>query len=490
MVAQSVKSQGRPQDIYGNWFTLYLKDDYPTLCRNDMLYLDMWPVAPAQILVSNPDVVEQFTQARSMPKAPLVRRGFQTIATEPSIVDANGPEWREWRTIGNPAFAPKNLNAMMPAMVRECVKFRHVLMGVAEREEVIRLEDKMVAVTCDVIGHVVLDTSFGMQDGPVPLINVMLQLFSLISFTLNPQKDLNPWRYIKIRLLQRKFRRLVMPYVQKAFATKRGDDDEATTGRAKTLLSLAAHTHGKEAPEKAVQGQISRQFLDRLIANIIMFLFAGHDTSAITLCFTYYALSRRPDVVARLIEEHDAVLGSDAKQAADRIVECPNVLNQLHYTTAVIKETLRLWPVAGTLRCGSKHLLLTHPEYPGMLFPTEGFNVDSSVAAMHRNEKFWPQPSTFIPERFLTRDPNDPLHPHKNAFRAWELGPRNCIGQELALVEMRLILALTVRELEVIPTYPPDAPKFYGDPAYQCRLSKNILGHVKDGLPVRVKIRK
>lgn len=84
------------------------------------------------------------------------------------------------------------------------------------------------------------------------------------------------------------------------------------------------------------------------------------------------------------------------------------------------------------------------------------------------------------------RDETDPWHPVKNAFRPWEMGPRNCIGQELASLELRLILALTAREFEMEPAYPESAPTWQGQKVYQAQLKGMLTAHASMGLPVRV----
>ncbi|KAF6809584.1 hypothetical protein CMUS01_13664, partial [Colletotrichum musicola] len=88
------------------------------------------------------------------------------------------------------------------------------------------------------------------------------------------------------------------------------------------------------------------------------------------------------------------------------------------------------------------------------------------------------------------QDEKDPLHPVKGAFRPFELGPRNCIGQELAQVEMRFVLALTARELDIIPQYPEGAPEAFGEKAYQSLKGEHIAASPKDGLPAKVVFRK
>lgn len=108
---------------------------------------------------------------------------------------------------------------------------------------------------------------------------------------------------------------------------------------------------------------------------------------------------------------------------------------------------------------------------------------------MQRHPDYWPDPEAFIPERWLVRE-GDPLRPVKNAWRPFELGARGCVGQELAMTELRMLLALMVRDLDIIPAYEEGAPTFCGDEAYQQDVPGNLVPHPKDGLPARIKLRK
>lgn len=182
------------------------------------------------------------------------------------------------------------------------------------------------------------------------------------------------------------------------------------------------------------------------------------------------------------------MLGSDPLDAHARISAEPQLLNQLPYTSAVIKEALRLFPPVGTVRGGTTGFFLTHPD-TGKRYPTDGFMLFGCSFAEHRLEDYWARPTEFLPERWLARE-GEPLYVRKNAFRPFELGPRNCIGQELAQVEMRMILAMTVRELEFESAYPTDAPEVLGEKAYQVFLPGDVTGHVKGGFPVRIRLRK
>jgi cytochrome P450 len=241
-------------------------------------------------------------------------------------------------------------------------------------------------------------------------------------------------------------------------------------------------TGGKES-----SSELDADFMDNAIAQLKSFLFAGHDTTSSTLCFIYYHLWRTPDAMKRVRREHDEVFGSDHSQAADMIKRDPSLLNRLPFSTAVIKEVLRLHPAVGSVRAGAPGLFLVNPS-TGRQFPTEGFLLHSVSHALQRNERYWQSPDQFLPERWLCRE-GDPLYPVKNAFRPFELGPRNCIGQELAQTELRLLLVLILRELDIVPEFPEDAAKVFGEVMYQANAPGQIVAHPRDGMPVRVYLR-
>lgn len=309
--------------------------------------------------------------------------------------------------------------------------------------------------------------------------DAMVSQVAMLYFNNDLQKMLNPLVPIRHWIYNRTFHDEMMPYIQDTV-----QNYEKMEGP-KTILALALKSYVTDVDASA-RGNIPPAFLNRVVNHIKMFLFAGHDTTATTLAYAYYELSRNPDKLALLRAELDEVLGNDPEQAADRISADPALLNQLPYTLGVVKETLRLWPVVGTVRNGSDGYTLLDPEN-GVRYPTDGFVLFGCSKAAHVNPNFWPEAESFLPERFTTRDESDPLHPVKNAFRPWEMGPRNCIGQELASLELRLVLALTVREFEMEPAYAESSPSFQGEKAFQVQLKEMITAHPSEGMPMIIK---
>jgi len=210
-----------------------------------------------------------------------------------------------------------------------------------------------------------------------------------------------------------------------------------------------------------------------------------HATTAASLCYLYYVLDTHPAVLKRLIEEHEDFLGADPAEASTRILAEPTILKRLTYTTAVIKESLRLFVGAGTIRSGIKGYDLIDPRnnqrYP--TYVNGPFPIMVRAFPIHRNPENFDNPDVFDPERFL----GDNLSKmKKDAYRPFEKGSRDCPGQELSMMEMRITLALTIRKFNLKTVYSEDAPEVMGDPAYNVMFSS---AGPAQGLPVKVTFR-
>jgi hypothetical protein len=292
---------------------------------------------------------------------------------------------------------------------------------------------------------------------------------------LNPLRPLIMWNNNRI------MRKYLLLHVIRSISSQSENKDY------KTIAGLAAKAYSNDFKPASNPEHVDPQFVDMAISQLKMFIFAGHETTASALCYAYHLLQTNPETLAKIRHEHDTIFGSDQSEAAAKIKSSPHLLNQLPYTSGVIKEVLRLFPPVGTVRQGQPNFFLTHPD-TGTRYPTDGFMVFGCSTAGQRNGAFWERPDDFVPERWLARE-GDPLHVRKNAFRPFELGPRNCIGQELAQLELRAVLALTVRELNVKSDYPEEGGRVLGELAYQVLSPGDITGHPVGGMPVRVEVR-
>lgn len=238
--------------------------------------------------------------------------------------------------------------------------------------------------------------------------------------------------------------------IDKRFAAlQRLNDVDGAEDKKNTVLGLAFDKYKKTRKLRNPTNVLTSEFKHFVMGQLKGLILAGHGTTANTMCFIYYLLSKHPKALQRVREEHDNVLGHDVSQTASIILEKPHILNQLPYTLAIIKETLRLYPADSSPRSGSKDFLLREN---GRLFPTEGCSVWTITHAIHRDPLYWPDRDAFIPERWLVAA-DDPLHPVKGAWRPFEFGPRSCIGQELAMLELRLSLVMAIRKFDFEPRF-------------------------------------
>ena len=184
-----------------------------------------------------------------------------------------------------------------------------------------------------------------------------------------------------------------------------------------------------------VRGESGEAFTDREIRDQVMTLmFAGHDTSTSTLTFTMHELARHPDVVAKLCEEQDRVLGG-ATPTIDQLER------EMPYLEMVLDEVLRLYPPAWI---GPRRAVREF-EFGGYTVPRDAY-VNYCSWASHRIPEFFPDPEAFIPERF-TRERKAALP--RGAYVPFGGGQRICIGKRFGQTEVKLLATMLLQRLRL-----------------------------------------
>lgn len=169
----------------------------------------------------------------------------------------------------------------------------------------------------------------------------------------------------------------------------------------------------------------------------VMTLFvAGHETTANALSWTMYLLAQHPDAMKKCIDEIERVTGAKNPEF--------NNLSELKYLTMVIEESMRLYPPAWII--GRKTI---RPDRIGKYNIPSGRNILISPYALHRDERYWPDPEKFIPERFL---PEEVKKRPKNSYLPFGAGPRMCIGNNFALMEMQIVLSMLLQKFRFAPS--------------------------------------
>jgi len=173
---------------------------------------------------------------------------------------------------------------------------------------------------------------------------------------------------------------------------------------------------------------------------VLTFLLAGHETTALALSWTFHLLGQSPEVEEKLHAELHQVMGGRAPEFSD--------LQALPYTDRVIKESMRLYPPAWSLA----RTAIADFELRGYTIPA-GANIVMSQWIMHHDPKYFNDPAKFNPDRWL--DPAMQKLP-RFAYFPFGGGPRQCIGNSFAMMEAVLLLAtIALRfRLRPVPGHP------------------------------------
>ena len=196
------------------------------------------------------------------------------------------------------------------------------------------------------------------------------------------------------------------------------------------ILLLAKDEHGS--------GLSDQEILDETET----FMFEGHDTTTSAISWLLYNLARHPELQQRARAEIDSIVDDDhnERDTQSDTIEWSD-LSRMPYLTRCIKESLRLHtavPYTG-------RQLEAAVEIDGHLLPA-GTQIDLNLWNLHHNKEIWPDPMTYDPDRFLPERINQ-MDSH--AFMPFSAGPRNCIGQNFAMNEIKTVVAKVLRCFEL-----------------------------------------
>jgi cytochrome P450 len=377
-------------------------------------------------LVTHPDGVQQVLAggAEGYSKDTLFYREIAASFGD-GLLTSNGQRWRQQRRTLAPLFTPRRVARYVAVMADEAARLRHRWTAAATSTRV-DLHAEMVEYTLRVVGRALFGA--GMDDAiptiraTFPVVSEAARRRATAAIPLPPA-----WPTPARRRAASAMRALHA--VVDAIVERRRD----APGDAEDLVSLLLAARDPETGAPLSPREVRDQ--------VLIFLLAGHETTATTLTFALHLLGRHPDVQRRVHQELDDVLAARAPTAED--------LGRLTYTTMVVKEAMRLYPPAYAFgrRSTTGDRIGGHRIPPGSI-------VVVSPWATHRHPAYWPDPERFDPERF---HPAAASARHRYAWFPFGGGPRACIGSHFGLAEAVVAVAvlLTGRELRADPAPVP-----------------------------------
>jgi len=361
------------------------------------MYLVTGPEPIRQILV---DDYEKYTIS------PAQRETFRGIEDN-AVTTTAGDRWERLRTALRPAFTRDAMQGYADRIVDTTVTY----IDNWEDGEQIDLYREMRLLSVNVLADALLDVDIrGREDIVMSAADALVDRANF----RRPGQLLPDWIPTPT---DRRFERTVKKldaYVDELIADRRN------RGRGNDVCSVLLDAHDA--------GDLT---LDEVRHNVVAMLLAGHDSPSVALTHIWRLLDDHPDVRDGLLDEYTDILDGDrprAKSSAD-----------LENTRYVVSETLRLYPpTLGVSRQATEPVTLDGYDLPA------GAQFLCPQWPVHRDDRFWEEPTTFDPSRW--EDPDDrPEH----AYFPFSGGPRNCIGMHFARAELTLVLATILAEIEL-----------------------------------------
>jgi cytochrome P450 len=429
-----------------------------------IFYIDLWPVADSLVCFTTPELMNQVMVTKPLPMHAGVDDFMEPMIGRNVIAAANGEVWRRLAHAMAPAFSTAHRRTLVDVYVDEILLFKEKLDTFSKTREVFSMEETSAKLIFDVIARIVFNFPLYAQTKGSGILRDLQSMIHLVEaqFSMNPVVKLGAFlkrwftkrrldgvieRHIleRFELLRRNkivpSRReplSILDLMLREFVEEAAGPSETASSTSKTTTAPSSNGDG----EKSTIPDITPPDLALLISNIKALLLGGHGTTTDTICFIYMLLSKNPSVLSKLRSEHAEIFSASPLKTITLLRENPQKLAELEYTDAVIKETLRLFPVGFSPRQSTT--LSSTIEHDGKEYPIgHNMQIACSSHAIHYNPAYFPDPDVFDPERWLASPP-----PDRMLFRTFGSGPRQCMGRNLATDELKVILLMTIREYE------------------------------------------
>ncbi|MDQ3925056.1 MAG: cytochrome P450 [Actinomycetota bacterium] len=378
-------------------------------------------------VVSRPDLAHQVL-TKEKERFPRIHEGSDTkiglglVFGDGLLTNRDHDSWFARRRMLQPVFHRRRIATMADEMAAAGWKMLSRWEALYTSGDVFDIHEEMMRVTLEVISR----TMFGADvTGEVGRVGPAVTIAARYAFA-HLQNPFPVPRWVPTRRNQ-EFRRaletidsLVLDLIR-ARQLARNSDGEARGDLLDMLLDAEDAETGERMTEAEVLDEVKTVFG------------AGHETTANALTWTWLLLSEHPEVGEALRAELDAVLGGHSPTLAD--------LPNLPYTKQVFDEVMRLYPpVPALIRRAERATTLGSYEIPA------ASRILVSIFNVHRHPEFWQNPARFEPERF-SREPG--ASHHGSVYMPFGAGQHKCIGNNLALMEGPLLLAMIAQRYEL-----------------------------------------
>lgn len=379
-----------------------------------------------------------------------------------SVLKSHGEIWLRQRAAMEKGMTHNVMEAAMPRVLQTvnelCAKLEKIAITSRNSAE-INVPEECLKLTLDVIGRAAFSHDFGSVTATKTADAPLYTPFQVILSTLNRRCN------------------TIYDHHLRFLPTEANRNFDAAMDKLSTQCSKIIET--RKAPKgdlldilmenrDTAKGLPTKLILD----NVHTMLFAGHDTTGAALTWMLRLLAAHPEHMLRVRKEIIAKIGTNGDPSYQD-------LEELDFVNAVVLETLRLYPSAAFTRENDHDVYLANGKY---VIPA-GSQVMIVPYIIHRDERYWDRPNDFVPERFLYEELDKNVQDKrgnslqsrigrissKKAYLPFSLGPRNCVGRPLALMEMRTVLVKLLQRFSF--ELPKDTTDFNPVPLFQLTLN-------------------
>lgn len=367
------------------------------------------PAPEPAYLINHPDDIKQVLvlNNHNYTKETYINHMFKSAVAD-GLLTSEGEVWRQQRRLIQPAFHRQRIANLGELVIEETGKLLKKWTEFANKGLAIDIASEMSTLTLGITGKALFGVDLGSRASSVG------QAVDMAADLLEKP------RHARFQEAFDSTDRIVYGIIEER---RKSNLD---TGDVLSLLLTARD-------EETGQGMSDQQLRDQ----VITLLLAGYDTTASAITWTWYLLSQNPSVADKLYAEVNRVLAGRLPEYED--------LSDMPYNRMVFEEAIRYYPPAWIL--GRK--ALEDDQLGGYDIPA-GTIIAISPYAVHRHKDFWEDPEKFDPERF---SPERSERRHHFAYLPFGAGPRQCIGNNFALMEAGLIIAMIAQKyrLQLVP---------------------------------------
>ena len=377
-------------------------------------------------LLAHPDAVKRVLQdnAANYPRPPFVRDRLRAIVGG-GLVGAEGAGWVRSRRMAQPAFRRHHLDGYGARFAEATAEVLDSWADPAASGRPLDIESEMVRISLANLAASLFRTDWRRDIERVgPAVGDIL---AFANSRLTSMVDTHRLPLPSSRRFGRCLQLLdsiLYPLIAERRRSPGGED----------LVSMLIEANDQDTGARLTDRQVRDE--------TISFFIAGHATIASALTWTWYLLSTHPECWRRLRAEVEEVLGDRIPAVSD--------LPRLGYASMVVQETMRLYPPIYLVLRRS----LADDEVGGYRIPV-GANLALCPYVTHRHLGFWDNPEGFEPERF---GPETSGRRHRMAFFPFSGGPRRCIGEGFAMLQLPLVVAMVTQRyrLTLVPARPAE----------------------------------